>query len=382
MSDVTDLSPPDDTGSVTFARYRYQARVAVRYVMACAGGTSVIAVIPEHFEDLAVQLAETAWHFVQIKTRELSLGPWRLSDVLGADGAFRSLARTCNALPVDELDVLFIASLEGAIATGDGLACFVGGECNDRSVVDRVTDRLGLSAEQAARLIPRLRVTPESPRSAIDAMNIRRLGTCMADKTHQAVEEAYERTLSLIQRAMEAELLGDDWALRIVEPDERGPATGKRIDRTMLDWLTQEMTAGSTPLLSRLLTTDQWPASQLEEKLLAGGATAEVIADAIQVRAMADRYILEREAASIWADTELIQDLDIRLTLLARASVARHADDASPANGAWSHMHERLSVEAAIHDPRGLLGRDPILLLGRACSLSDQCDFDWRATNA
>jgi hypothetical protein len=382
---ILGTEPPDDAGSATFGRYCYQARVAFRYALACAAGHSVEAIVPEHLEDLAVHFSGGEWHLLQIKTRDLGYGPWRLSDVLGEDGAFRSLARTYRSLPMNSMGVLFFASLEGAIAHGDDLGRFVGSSCSDPRIVERIQSRLDLTAEEAEGFVPRLRVQPESPQSAIDAMNIRRLGACMQNGRHGDIEAAYRDALTLIQMGMEATLLGPDWALEVTEPaDEqtRIRVLSKLIDRGRLSTLAGHLTAHPAPLLTRLLVADRWPATQLEEKLLAGGALTEVISNALQMRAMADHWAAEKQAAALWPDDDVTTDLDLRLRFLATAAVARHSAEASPANGAWADVHDRLTTEPVNHDPRQVFAQDPVLLMGRVCSLSDQCAFEWRGTRA
>src|SRR4051794_36699783 len=83
--DIESIEPPDNTGADVFARYRYQALVAFPYCLAMLTGNDVQCVIPEHFEDVAVNRT-TGWTLLQIKTRDAPIGPWRLSNVLAADG--------------------------------------------------------------------------------------------------------------------------------------------------------------------------------------------------------------------------------------------------------------------------------------------------------
>jgi hypothetical protein len=112
--------PPDDTGRVTFERFRYQAHVAFRFCLEAAAGGDVQAFVCEHFEDVAVQLIG-GWRLAQIKTRDPELGPWRLSDLLARRGALRALHRTHQALAeLDDTDTCRLeARLEGAIARDD-----------------------------------------------------------------------------------------------------------------------------------------------------------------------------------------------------------------------------------------------------------------------
>src|ERR671919_692299 len=92
------VTPPDDTGSDTFRRFRYQAEVAFPFCLDTALIGNVISVIPEHLEDLAIEFADGSWRIIQIKTRDPGQAPWTLATLLGGDGgAFRSLLRTHRA---------------------------------------------------------------------------------------------------------------------------------------------------------------------------------------------------------------------------------------------------------------------------------------------
>ena len=100
MSDgPLDITPPDDTGSDTFRRHRYQAEVAISFCVDCVLIGNVASVIPEHLEDLAIEFADGSWRIIQIKTRDPGQAPWTLAALLGSDGgAFKSLLRTHRAL--------------------------------------------------------------------------------------------------------------------------------------------------------------------------------------------------------------------------------------------------------------------------------------------
>ncbi len=75
---VTSITPPDDSGSDAFSRYCYQAHVAFPYCLDCALDGGVLAVVPEHFEDIAIERADY-WQLIQIKTAQNEdLGPWKL----------------------------------------------------------------------------------------------------------------------------------------------------------------------------------------------------------------------------------------------------------------------------------------------------------------
>ena len=51
----TDLTPPDDSGTDAFTRFRYQAHVAFRFCLRCYFDQGVTAVVAEHFEDVSTE---------------------------------------------------------------------------------------------------------------------------------------------------------------------------------------------------------------------------------------------------------------------------------------------------------------------------------------
>ena len=115
MSDPLHLDPPDDTGSETLRRYRYQASLVVPFCLNCACSGDVVSVIVEHFEDFVVEHSDL-WHFVQVKTRDAGYGPWKLRTAMGG---LRSLLRTYRT--TTHLKARYSLFLEGAIAHDDPL---------------------------------------------------------------------------------------------------------------------------------------------------------------------------------------------------------------------------------------------------------------------
>lgn len=116
--DPAHIVPSDDTGSDTFARYRYQAAFAFPFCLDCALGRSIDSVVFEHIEDLVLEQNER-WRFIQIKTRDPGLGAWTLTDLLSDGGALRSLFRSYRL--VGDVDCTFEAYLEGAARRRDGI---------------------------------------------------------------------------------------------------------------------------------------------------------------------------------------------------------------------------------------------------------------------
>src|SRR5215813_11649551 len=90
MTNPLNTAPPNDTGTDTLKRYRYQGQLAVPFCLECALGGSIRSVIMEHYEDIVIEYIDH-WRFIQVKTRDTRYGPWKLSDAL--DG-LKSLHRT------------------------------------------------------------------------------------------------------------------------------------------------------------------------------------------------------------------------------------------------------------------------------------------------
>ena len=74
----------DDTGSVTFERFPWQAKLAVRAWLGTLAGDSVIAVVCEHVEDLAF-IEISGFRFAQLKTRDK--GSWSVAKICAEDHA-------------------------------------------------------------------------------------------------------------------------------------------------------------------------------------------------------------------------------------------------------------------------------------------------------
>src|SRR5574341_294040 len=111
-SSLLDMTPPDNTGPDTLRRYRYQAQLVVPYCLDCVTNGKVMSVLMEHFEDIVIEYQDV-WHFVQVKTRNQNLGPWKLSDAL--DG-IKSLWRTYQSIhQIKSIKASYALFLEGAI---------------------------------------------------------------------------------------------------------------------------------------------------------------------------------------------------------------------------------------------------------------------------
>ena len=55
MNDPLNQKPPDNTGTDTLSRFRYQAQLALPFCLECARQEKVRSVIMEHFEDIVLE---------------------------------------------------------------------------------------------------------------------------------------------------------------------------------------------------------------------------------------------------------------------------------------------------------------------------------------
>src|SRR5665648_247370 len=141
--DLSDAVPPDDTGSDTYRRYRYQAQIAFPYVLACALGEGVSAVLLEHIEDIAV-LEGSTWSLKQVKTRDAGRGPWKASDVRANGGGLDSLYRAYRSLRTLDSECVFQLLLEGATKNNDAIEAFCDGTAHENpDLVRKVHESLG-----------------------------------------------------------------------------------------------------------------------------------------------------------------------------------------------------------------------------------------------
>src|SRR5436190_10554784 len=157
ITDPSTLIPPDDSGSDTFARYCYQAYHAFPLCLECALGREIRAVIVEHVEDILVEY-EDRWRFIQVKTRDPELGPWKLSDLLTKGGALHSLYRTYRV--AGQANCTLEVHLEGAVRRSDALTAFVERRSVAPAATSRIAKALGCSASTCRRFLKRVTVLP------------------------------------------------------------------------------------------------------------------------------------------------------------------------------------------------------------------------------
>lgn len=382
---LSTLVPPDDSGSDAYQRFGYQAHVAFPFCLSCYFERDVLELYAEHFEDLLVVYADRL-RFVQIKTRNADLGPWRYRDLLSDGGALRSLLRTHRALssldssPKIEYDI----RLEGALDRRDldvRRICVSGGGPS-AEMCRSCAATLKIDEVEAQALLQRVTIHPnQPPRSLIEARNREALRVLAGHLPANELKEIYDQAIALLKRAMEAGLLETLWPQAIIEPETaedaaRVVAEGKRVDRALLQPILSRLEGGDSRVLSLIGDPDRLRASDLERKLVKAGAPETMIERAKQLRAQAAVRVAEVRAGSLYDVEPLIGDLRMRLTNVAQTIEETNAGD-PPGPAIFGRLEERLSSSPASYDPRRVLGQDPLLLLGEICQLSDECKFGW-----
>ncbi|MCS3632447.1 hypothetical protein GGP55_003064 [Salinibacter ruber] len=374
---VIDGEPPDNTGSETLNRYRYQAEVAMQYCITCAAGGDVKSVFVEHFEDILVEF-EYEWCFMQVKSKNQNQGKWTLKR---AKDGLKSLFRAFENVG-EESGHKFSLLIEGVISNSEDilpkLTPSKDGVITENDIQE-VADVIGCDIDDCRKFVDRLNVRPnQTPRQNITSQNLAILADHSNNVNFDEVKSAYKTTVNKLVEAMSVDPLGG-------EPFGKIQGTNGLEDRTPRDkHITKEdlqeelgfLLNGPYPLLERITQTDSEQPTDLEKKLLAGGATEKIVEDAKNRRADATHRTLEVENLGGFSE-EHIEDVEQRVTTLVNSIVVKHLGKEKTANHAWAESLERMPKEAEDIDPNRVYRRDPMTLIGVACDLTDKCDIDW-----
>ena len=373
-----DQKPPDGTGSDTLRRYAYQAQVAVPYLLGCATGNGPIAVVVEHFEDLVLQFSDRL-QFIQIKTRNQDLGPWRLASAM--DG-LRSLYRSYVALGLEHPSE-YLLLLEGAVAKNDRLGELVGGQEPSESTVEVIAGALSIDQNACSTFLSSTRVVPgQPPRDFVVDRNLRVLAQSAPNASLEELAAIHDRVVQAILDAMALEgvlvhLVAFAEEPHSLEGDVLNAIRAKLFDQDHAKELFgDEVTIGSR-LLERELDVSLPPPSTLERKMLAAGMSEAILSDARMLRASAAHRIAEYEALGVSASSDRIHDVLLRIRIEVNALTAAHHGDPSAGMAVWGVLLERLGASAEQIDQYKVFKRDRHLLLGAACEASDRCMFKW-----
>lgn len=117
--------------------------------------------------------------------------------------------------------------------------------------------------------------------------------------------------------------------------------------------------------------------SRLRQKMVAAGATEEMVEDGLTYRANATRLIAEYVHADLSQEHPLVEDVRLRLRGIANPIAASHRALTDPAPRVWQDLLAALSGNPSVIDPNRIFKADPFALLGEVCEISDHCEFGW-----
>jgi hypothetical protein len=204
--------------------------------------------------------------------------------------------------------------------------------------------------------------------------------------TANVLREVYDRILMLIFEAMQARALSPRWKEAFLTKGViRGRAmtafVQKRLLREHFATFADVLSTPPQPLLKRIIDGSEQLPTQLEQKLIMGGASAEIIDHAKILRANASQREYEVLAAEMF-DDNVLEDLKTRLLIRAHGLIDEHGTGRKPAATIWNQLLQVLSQQCSVIDSRGVFTKDPDLLLGQICNLSDQCRSGWGVADA
>lgn len=392
MVDPIDTEAPDDSGSVTLSRYEYQVHAALQFVLLMLAGGPIHSVTCEHIEDSVVELedssppdtlgrSERLWDFLQIKTRD-SPEPWTLTSVL-ASKALKSLWRTHQAIRNTGMRYKLTAALEGLLDPADTqvvkLSHHKGAE--DGSCLTRVTKSLGGDLDTVSTFLELVSIRVMPRRDDIEAKNIAFLGDLAPGLAIRDAKSIYRELARRTRLAMQGKL-GPRWPHLATESSPTEKVLQKRLTIHRLQDLHQRITRPDHILVREINEALRVEETALHRKMRTGAASQGNIESAQLLRANADSHQFEQVALGLWPAADVERDLDLRLLVAARSTVARLQTADRPADAIFDGLLDNLVRHAAMYDRYPLFGADGMLLLGRACALSDECRFDWGNTDA
>jgi hypothetical protein len=353
-----------------------------------AGGT-VQHVTCEHIEDILVARSGDPrcvdgglfWDFQQVKTRD-AVAPWSLKDVI-SKGPLKSLWRTHIAVQNSGRVLVYqlTAGIEGLLDPADAhLTALSKGEGTaDPNCRKRVGAHLGVPQDGALDdFLGLVRVRGLVRREDVEARNTRVLADLAGpDLSVGTVDALYTELLRRTREAAQGRPPAR-WT-ELLAVDFPPPAVlGKRIAMATIADIRQRLTRPGHVLLEDVSDSLHGPETALVRKLRQGAASRDVIEDAKMLRAQADHHRLKEQALGTWPDNLAVEmDLDQRLLLLARRVGRSHKEHPQPADAIFDSLQEALQDNPDAYDRHPLYAQDGVLLMGRACAVSDECRFNW-----
>lgn len=385
MADPIETEAPDDSGSVTVRRFEYQIHICVQPVLEMLAGGTVSHVTCEHIEDLVVArrgdprcIDDVFWDFQQIKTRD-AVEAWTLTDVL-ASKPLKSLWRTHGTVAGTGLTYQLTAGIEGHLDPADeAVQALSKGQGGDNAACrKRIATHLKVKEDALTDFLPLVRIRPLPRRGDIELRNTRILADLGPGLTMAMIDALYNELLRRTRDAAQG-LPVARWTELLLLDNPPPAVLDKRLSAASIADVRQRLTRPDHVLLEDLSQQLHGrPETALVRKLRAGAASREVIEEAQMFRAHAERHRFKEMALGAWpADQAIETDLDQRLLLLARRTGRSHKGQHQPADGIFDELQRTLDASPGTYDRHPLYAQDGVLLMGRACAISDECKFDW-----
>jgi hypothetical protein len=377
----------DETGSTTFQRFKWQAKLAVRTWLQALTNAGVLAVVCEHVEDLTVVEA-TGFRFAQLKTRDK--GSWSAAKICEKGHAISRLVASYLLADAAGIvaDCRFEVWLEGPPAEAQETTSFFADPSSATAATKTKIREFGLTGAKLVDFLERLSIHCHQPsRQTIDAVVIRTIGALWPALSMHQAELLYEALLDVAETAQAAEpaSVGMMNALSAARSEPVGsgvwgPIVLKLLTLVKLKALCPPLGADGVEELQARVTAGQ--ASMLELKLVRGGASNDTIQSALMARADAD-IVLTKGRASGVVTADLQGTFEVRLLSMAQSAAAVATSSAAsiqrPAEFIYHSLMINVANTAAL-DVENLYGSDHRLIVGHLCGVSDQCRYGWGMT--
>jgi len=374
----------DPTGIVTFDRFLWQAKMAVRTWLTLLVKGETLAVVCEHVEDLAI-VGRSEFCFAQLKTRDR--GSWSAAKVCEDGHAVQRLVE--SYVEAEKAGIAsrsrFEAWLEGPPSTDSDTRTFFDDPSAAPESVKKKIRVFGITGKRLADFLGRLAIRYQQPaRQSVDDMNIRLMGVIWPGLTVGQLETLYGSLLEMAQAAQSAS-----------EPPARLREllrAGQEVDGRASIWepiARQALTEASLRRLCPPVPTDtledlvaraaNGEASLLELKLVRAGASSATVQAALLARADSDISATESRVAGSMTEGEA-DALEQRLLSMATSITAlAQVSGSALARPAEFIFHNLMANPANTSglDVDGIYGKDHRLVVGHLCGVSDKCRYAW-----
>ncbi|MFJ4171489.1 dsDNA nuclease domain-containing protein [Paenarthrobacter sp. NPDC089714] len=376
--------PSDPTGTVTFQRFVWQAKISVRNWLVTLAPNGPIAIVCEHVEDLVV-VERNMLRFAQLKTRDR--GSWTASRICKPGHAVNTLVKSYLAATAAGIVSIskFEVWLEGPQSEDADTVVFFG---DPRKAPERIKQKIramGLAGAKLKDFLSRLEIRCQQPsRESVDAVIMKAIGAAWPQLSYSQVETLYERLLSAATAAQSSSVQQPTVRAAVeaarLNPEEDNhwePIRAQSLTKEQLRALCPPLNSDSNEQLLRRAASGE--ASLLELKLVRAGAQQGTIAAAKLARADAEVAATSFLAAGD-AGQAGFHALDQRILSMADSLLALSAlNGTSLTRPAEFIYHSLMSRPTDVNatDAAQVYGGDHRLVVGHLCNVSDQCRFSW-----